>query len=83
MSVPDQYSLRGGASFQFQKIVFTAGLRYEKVPENDLIGGNKGFRRAATIASVEPGLTYKMKKCVGFCLYRSTILPKHQAKHTE
>jgi hypothetical protein len=67
MSVPDQYSLRGGASFQFfQKIVLTAGLRYEKVPEDDLIGGTKGFRRAATIASVEPGLTYKKKNTLAF-----------------
>ncbi|HEV8270782.1 MAG TPA: hypothetical protein VGQ04_05710, partial [Chitinophagaceae bacterium] len=66
MSVPDQYSLRGGANFQFQKIILTAGLRYEKVPENDLIGGNKGFRRAATIASVEPGITYKMKNSLAF-----------------
>jgi hypothetical protein len=61
MSVPDQYSFRAGASMQTQKLVLTAGLRYETVPENDLIGGNKGFRRVASIASVEPGLTYKMK----------------------
>jgi hypothetical protein len=61
MSVPDQYSLRAGATLQTQKIVLTAGIRYEVVPENDLIGGNKGFRRAASISSVEPGLTYKMK----------------------
>jgi hypothetical protein len=66
MSVPDQYSLRGGASFQFQKIVFTAGLRYEKVPENDLIGGNKGFRRVASILSLVPGLTYKIKGLLSF-----------------
>jgi hypothetical protein len=66
MSVPDQYSLRGGANFQFQKIILTAGLRYEKVTENDLIGGNKGFRRAAIIASVEPGITYKMKNSLAF-----------------
>ena len=49
MSVPDQYSLRAGATLQTQKIVLTAGIRYEVVPENDLIGGNKGFRRAASI----------------------------------
>jgi hypothetical protein len=66
MSVPDQYSLRGGANIQFQRIVLTAGLRYEKVPAKDLIGGNKGFRRAASITSVEPGLTYKMKKTLAF-----------------
>ena len=66
MSVPDQYSFRGGANLQFQKIVLTAGLRYEKVPTEDLIGGNKGFRRAASITSVEPGVTYKMKKTLVF-----------------
>ena len=66
MSVPDQYSLRGGANLQFQKIVLTAGLRYEKVPTDDLIGGNKGFRRAASITSVEPGVTYKMKRTLVF-----------------
>jgi hypothetical protein len=66
MSVPDQYSFRGGANFQFQKIVLTAGLRYEKVPVKDLIGGSKGFRRAASITSVEPGVTYKMKKTLAF-----------------
>jgi hypothetical protein len=66
MSVPDQYTLRGGASLQFQKLVFTAGVRYEKVPENDLIGGNKGFRRAASITSIEPGITYKMKNALAF-----------------
>jgi hypothetical protein len=66
MSVPDQYSFRGGANLQFQKIVLTAGLRYEKVPANDLIGGNKGFRRAASITSVEPGVIYKMKKTLAF-----------------
>src|SRR5258705_3262717 len=66
MSVPDQYSFRGGANLQFQKIVFTAGLRYEKVPVKDLIGGNKGFRRAASITSVELGITYKMKNVLSF-----------------
>ena len=63
MSVPDQYSFRAGANLQTQKFVLTAGLRYEIVPEDDLIGGNKGFRRAASISSVEPGLTYKLKNC--------------------
>ena len=61
MSVPDQYSIRGGASFQFRKFELTAALRYEKVPVKDLIGGNKGFRRAASIASFEPGFNYKIK----------------------
>ena len=66
MSVPDQYSVRVGGNYQFRKIVLTAGLRYEKVPENDLIGGNKGFRRAAAITSIESGLTYQMKNTLAF-----------------
>ena len=66
MSVPDQYSFRGGANLKFQKIVLTASLRYEKVPIKDLIGGNKGFRRAASITSVEPGVTYIMKNTLAF-----------------
>lgn len=66
MSVPDQYSFRGGANIQYQKMVFTTSFRYEKVPVNDLIGGNKGFRRAATVSSIEVGATYKMKGTLVF-----------------
>ena len=66
MSVPDQYSLRAGANLQLKKLVLTAAIRYEKVPVNDLIGGNKGFRRAASIASVEPGIVYKIKSAIAF-----------------
>jgi len=66
MSVPDQYTLRGGINFQVRKFYLTAGLRYEKVTENDLFGGNKGFRRAASIASFEPGASYKMKNSLAF-----------------
>lgn len=66
MSVPDQYSLRGGVTVSLKKIIFTAALRYEKVPVKDLIGRNNGFRRAASITSVEPGLTYKMKNSLPF-----------------
>ena len=35
----NQFSIRRGANIQIQKIVFNAGIRYESVPENDLIGG--------------------------------------------
>jgi len=66
MSVPDQLTIRGGSNIQFKKIIFNAGLRYEKIPENDLIGGNKGFRRAASISSVETGITYKMNNWFAF-----------------
>jgi hypothetical protein len=86
MSVPDQYSLRGGANLQFKKIILTAGIRYEKVPVNDLIGGNMGFRRAATIISVEPGIIYKMKKAMPFIYigvpFERDIIQNHQNNNT-
>jgi hypothetical protein len=66
MSVPDQYTCRIGANFQAEKIVLAAGVRYERLPVNDLIGGNRGFRRASSVASVEPGITYQMKKSFAF-----------------
>jgi hypothetical protein len=66
MSVPDQFSLRAGTIIFIQKFVFAAGLRYETVPVNDLVGGNKGFRRAASILSAEPGVSYKMKTAMAF-----------------
>ena len=81
MSVPDQLSLRGGANIQLSRIVLNGGIRYEKVPENDIIGGDKGFRRAASITSVESGITYKMKNAfvfgtVGIPFKRNIILNK-------
>ncbi len=66
MSVPDQYTIRSGINYQANKFYLMAGLRYEKVTEDDLIGGNKGFRRAASITSFEPGISYKMKKSLAF-----------------
>ena len=66
MSVPDQCSIRGGVNYQLQKLVIMISLRYEKVPTDDLVGGNKGFRRAATITFVEPGVTYRMKNTLAF-----------------
>jgi len=33
---------------------------------NDLIGGNKGFRRAASITSIETGINYRIKKSLVF-----------------
>src|SRR5215469_5894695 len=66
MSVPDQYNLRGGLNVELQKFVLAAALRYEKVPVKDLLGGSRGFRRAASIASVEPGVTCKMTNALAF-----------------
>ena len=86
MSVPDQFNIRGGANLQFQKIVLNLGLRYEKVPVNDLFGGNAGFRRAASITSVEPGITYKMKTSLAFLYlglpFKRNIVQNHQNNMT-
>jgi hypothetical protein len=82
LSVPDQYNIRGGANFEFQKIVFTASLRYEKLPVKDLIGGNKGFRRATSVTSVEPGITYRLKKALAF-LYVGIPFKRNIIQNTE
>jgi hypothetical protein len=66
MSVPDQFNFRSGINYDFRKIVLSAGFRYEKIPAKDLIGGNRGFRRVASISSAEGGLIYKMKNSLLF-----------------
>lgn len=62
MSVPDQYMLRFGANFTFNRLTFSAGYRNERVTAKDLVGGNYGFRRPGFVASIEPGVTYSFKK---------------------
>jgi hypothetical protein len=66
MSVPDQYDFRGGLTIEVKRFVFSTGIRYERLPIKDLIGENNGFRRAADVSSVEPGLLYHMKRNVAF-----------------
>jgi hypothetical protein len=61
-SVPDQYSIRVGANFIFNKFILSAGLRDEGIPVYDLIGGSNGARRSGHNISVEPGILYKIKK---------------------
>ncbi len=63
MSVPDQYLIRAGANYQVKDFTFSGGVRYECIPVNDLIGGSTGFRRPGRVVTVEPGITYTMKKC--------------------
>jgi hypothetical protein len=82
MSVPDQFNFRGGANFQIQKIVLSAGIHYESIPVEDLIGGNKGFRRAASITSVEPGITYRMQKVLTF-LYAAIPFKRNIVQNAE
>ena len=60
MSVPDQYSLRGGLSLSLPDLHtgLSLGARYEGVPVEDLVGGSRGFRRPGSVLSIEPGMQY-------------------------
>jgi hypothetical protein len=55
--------MRAGANYIADKFTFSGGVRYECIPVNDLIGGSTGFRRPGKVVTVEPGITYTMKKC--------------------
>jgi hypothetical protein len=61
-SVPDVYSFRAGASYNLKRMAFSAGIRDEGSPVHDVLGGNKGNRRAGHNISVEPGILFKAKK---------------------
>lgn len=61
MSVPDQYLLRGGISYEVAHFAFTAGMRDECLPAHDLFGGSAGFRRPGYIISAEPGVTWRVR----------------------
>ena len=62
MSVPDQYMVRAGVSFQFDRLNVSAGMRDDCLPVHDLIGLSDGFRRPGYIISAEPGVTYVFNK---------------------
>ncbi len=66
MSVPDQYMLRAGANVTFGQLTASAGMRYECVPSSDLFGGDEGFRRPGYVLSVEPGVSYALRRFVAF-----------------
>ena len=61
MSVPDQFMVRAGANFMFNRFSASLGVRDECLPVHDLIGGSNGFRRPGYIISIEPGLNYSLK----------------------
>ncbi len=60
-SVTDVYAIRAGASFSFNKLSLSLGIRDEGVPVNDLVGGSEGVRRPGYNVSVEPGIVYNLK----------------------
>lgn len=62
LSVPDQFSIRAGIYYNIRNWAFSAGIRHEGSPVEDLIGGSEGVRRPGYNFSVEPGIIYKMKK---------------------
>jgi len=58
-SVPDQYFLQAGASVSLgESFGASAALRWEGVPQRDLVGGEDGFRRPGYTVAVAPGLSY-------------------------
>ena len=62
LSVADQFSLRAGFYFNLNNWAFSAGIRNEGSPVEDLVGGSEGVRRAGHNLSLEPGIIYKLKK---------------------
>lgn len=68
MSVTDQYLVRGGVNYGFggkkSRWSASAGMRYEGIPVNDLIGESNGFRRPGYVWSVEPGVNLALKNTI-------------------
>jgi len=59
MAVPDQFSIRGGVSYNVSNTISTSlGASYIGVPVKDLIGGNEGFRRPGNVVSIDPGIAF-------------------------
>ncbi len=62
MSVPDQYSVRLGASYAIsERLSASLGGRFDAIPVKDLIGGSEGFRRPGNVLSIDPGISYMFK----------------------
>lgn len=81
MSVPDAFALRGGLYYQASSsFTLSAGLRFEGVPVNDLLGGSKGGRRPGNYLSIEPGFIFKMPR---FSFYGYTpVIVSREIKQT-
>ncbi len=79
-SVPDQYTMRTGFNANFNKIIFSAGLRAEGIPVHDLVGGSNGNRRAGYNISIEPGWVYNFKKAA--VVFYLPVMIKRVTKQT-
>ena len=75
-SVADAFAFRWGIYHETSSsFTLSAGLRYEGVPVNDLIGGSKGGRRPGNYLSVEPGVIFRMSK-ISFYGYAPIIVSR-------
>src|SRR5690606_2739365 len=91
MSVTDQFLLRAGGRFVFNRLQVGAGVRYEGIPVEDLIGESDGFRRPGYIVSLEPSASYMInhKHSIGvnfpIAMYRNrtqSVIDKQQTAIT-
>ncbi|HYG37521.1 MAG TPA: hypothetical protein VD908_02830 [Cytophagales bacterium] len=91
MSVPDQYMTRIGANYSpnfIHGMSVGAGFRIEGLPSSDLIGKSEGWRRPGYIFSLEPGVSYKIRKVnfyasVPVALQRNRVQSVQDKKETE
>lgn len=76
MSVADAFTLRGGAFYDISpSLTLSAGLRFEGVPVEDLIGGNIGGRRPGNYFSIEPGFIFRTSQ-LSFYAYAPVIISR-------
>jgi hypothetical protein len=61
-SVPDQYMGRAGVNYMSGRINAALGARIEGIPVHDLVGGSGDFRRPGYVISLEPTISYLIKK---------------------
>jgi len=79
MSVPDQMMIRAGLNYMVNNFSFSAGIRDECLPVNDLIGSSNGFRRPGYIVSFEPGVTYTKGK-INFYAYVPVAVTRNRTQ---
>ena len=81
MSITDQYMARLGVTYNVlpeRGLSFDLGLQVEGVPAEDLLGGNKGFRRPGYAISIDPGVSlalgaWNLSFSVPIAVYRNRV----------
>jgi hypothetical protein len=79
-AIPDQFLARIGMSqivWPSKGVSVTAGLRWEGVPANDLIGGSLGWRIPGNALSFEPGITWAPRRQDSFSVYVPIAVHRH------